>query len=43
LILADTHPGGLRYGPTFDVLDDMPRMESGTAVGTATAPTPTTK
>jgi len=36
LVLADMHPQGLRYGPTLDDLDDMPLMEAGAAVGTAT-------
>lgn len=31
-ILADTHRRGLRFGPTFDVLDDMPLIEEGTLV-----------
>ena len=36
LILADTHPRGLRFGPAFDYLDDMPLIEDGTEIGTAT-------
>lgn len=28
LVLADTHPLGLRYGQDFATLDDLPRMES---------------
>lgn len=41
-ILADTHPRGLRIGPYFDgtytgfYMDDMPLIENGTDVGTAT-------
>lgn len=30
LILADIHRCGLRYGPSFDYLDDMPLVEDGT-------------
>ncbi len=36
LILADTHPRGVQFGPHFDVLDDMPLIEDGTLIGTAT-------
>ena len=36
LILADMHPRGLQFGPSFDYLDDMPLIEDGTLVGTAT-------
>lgn len=36
LILADTHPRGLRFGPSFTGLDDMPLAENGTTIGTAT-------
>lgn len=42
LILADTHPRGVRFGPYFDgdqpgyYMDDMPLIENGTAIGTAT-------
>ncbi|CAB5220632.1 hypothetical protein UFOVP241_10 [uncultured Caudovirales phage] len=36
LILADTHPRGVQFGPSFDYLDDMPLIEDGTTVGTAT-------
>lgn len=32
LILADTHAQGLRYGPDFDNLDDLPKVEDGAAV-----------
>lgn len=32
LVLADTHAQGLRYGPSFDVLDDMPMLEDGVLV-----------
>lgn len=32
LVLADAHPRGLRYGPSFDVLDDMPLVENGLEV-----------
>lgn len=32
LVLADTHRKGVRYGPTFDVLDDMPMIEDGAPV-----------
>lgn len=31
LILADTHYQGLRYGPDFDHLDELPLWEDGTA------------
>lgn len=34
LVLADAHPRGLRFGPDFDNLDDMPGIEGGAAVGT---------
>lgn len=38
LILADSHPQGLRYGAQFDssiyTMDDMPLIEDGTLVGT---------
>jgi hypothetical protein len=33
LLLAWVHAKGLRYGPDFDNLDDMPEIEAGTAVG----------
>lgn len=33
LILSNTHALGIKYGPDFDVLDDMPLMEQGEAVG----------
>ncbi|HEY9063841.1 MAG TPA: hypothetical protein VIO33_02585 [Burkholderiaceae bacterium] len=36
LILADTYPKGLKFGPSFDVLDDMPGIEQGRDVGSAT-------
>lgn len=36
LILADMHPRGLQFGPSFDYLDDMPLIEDGTLIGTAT-------
>lgn len=32
LILADTHRRGVRFGPSFDYLDDMPQIENGTTV-----------
>jgi hypothetical protein len=32
LILSDTHTKGLKYGPSFDVLDDLPGIEAGTTV-----------
>ena len=32
LILAYLHHKGLKFGPSFDALDDMPQMESGTDV-----------
>jgi hypothetical protein len=40
LVLADTHPKGLKFGPTLDdtgslAMDDMPQIEQGTDVGTA--------
>jgi hypothetical protein len=28
LVLADTHPQGLRYGKDFDTMDDLPLMEA---------------
>lgn len=31
-VLADTHAKGLRYGPDFDAMDDLPQMEDGIAV-----------
>ncbi len=36
LILADLHPKGIQYGPTFAALDDMPMIENGRAIGTTT-------
>lgn len=36
LILADLHPRGVQFGPSFDYLDDMPLIEDGTLIGTAT-------
>ena len=35
LVLADTHAQGLQYGPDFDTLDQLPLIERGTAVDTA--------
>lgn len=32
LILADTHAKGVKYGPSFDYLDDMPGVEDGADV-----------
>lgn len=32
LIMADTHAQGLKYGPSFDVLDDLPQVENGAVV-----------
>ncbi len=32
LVLADTHAQGLRYGPSFDVMDDLPMIEAGAVV-----------
>lgn len=32
LILADAHSSGLKYGPSFDIMDDMPLMENCTDV-----------
>lgn len=32
LVLADTHARGLKYGPSFDVLDDLPLVEDGAIV-----------
>jgi len=34
LILADVHPKGLKYGPEFTYMDDMPMIENGTLVDT---------
>lgn len=41
LVLVDTHPKGIKFGPTLDDtgpsrMDDMPSMEKGAPVGTAT-------
>lgn len=36
LILADAHYQGLRYGPSFDVLDDLPMVEDGAVVDDGT-------
>lgn len=32
LILADTHAQGLRYGPSFETMDDLPMVEHGADV-----------
>jgi hypothetical protein len=32
VILADTHPAGLQYGPDFDNLDNLPGVEAGAVV-----------
>lgn len=32
LVLADTHRRGVRFGPAFDYLDDMPQIEQGAPV-----------
>ena len=32
VLLADTHASGLKYGPDFDNLDDLPAIEAGTTV-----------
>lgn len=32
LVLADTHRLGVRFGPSFDYLDDMPQIERGAPV-----------
>lgn len=32
LVLADTHAKGIQYGPSFDILDDLPLMEAEAAV-----------
>lgn len=32
-VLADTHKGGLRYGPDFDTMDDLPLTEEESTVG----------
>lgn len=34
LILANYHPQGLKFGPDFDHLDDMPMIENAAPVGT---------
>lgn len=34
LILADTHKGGIQFGPDFDTMDDMPAYENEAEVGT---------
>jgi hypothetical protein len=36
ILAAYLHPKGLQFGPDFSTLDDMPEMEAGTRVGTAT-------
>jgi len=36
LIMADVHPRGVKFGPSFDYMDDMPLIEDGTEVSTAT-------
>lgn len=36
VVLADTHPRGIRFGPSFTVLDDLPLIENGTEIGTST-------
>jgi hypothetical protein len=36
VILADTHPRGVRFGADFNVMDDMPLIEDGTEIGTST-------
>jgi hypothetical protein len=36
LIMADMHPRGIRFGADFDTLDDMPLIEDGIEIGTAT-------
>lgn len=36
LIMADLHPKGIRFGPDFDNLDDMPEIEEGAPVGPGT-------
>lgn len=38
LVLADTHPKGLKYGPSFDVLDPLPEVMEGAIVGSAMLP-----
>jgi hypothetical protein len=35
LLLADVHPDAVTIGPSFDVMDAMPRIEDGTDTGTA--------
>lgn len=32
LMLADTHAQGLQFGPSYDVMDDLPLVENGAAV-----------
>lgn len=32
MLLADTHRRGVQYGPTFDVMDDLPEIENGAIV-----------
>lgn len=39
VILANTHAQGLKYGPSFDYMDDLPLMESGAEVGADTVHT----
>lgn len=34
LVLANTHAQGIKYGPDFDTLDDLPLVEDGAAVAT---------
>jgi hypothetical protein len=35
-VLANTHALGIKYGPDFDTMDDLPLMEQGAAVGADT-------
>lgn len=36
LVLANTHAQGIKYGPDFSTLDDLPLMEDGAATATGT-------
>ena len=35
IIARNIHPAGLKYGPDFDLMDDLPYVERGTTVDTA--------
>lgn len=35
MLLENTHPDGVYFGPNFDTMDQMPRIEEGTGTGSA--------